>query len=1161
MESPRFFACFMVLSMMLVGPAGASVPPGGFKTSAEAGGTEGTGGRATATPDGLYWMDDCRLTNNPSEDTHPMLAVDGSWSSGVVWDRGGNILWKKVDKDGNELIPEKMLVAGAFPEGAGKFCAQIIGVDSKGCNHLCASPGGNGATYSKYDYSGNWLVAPKGVPSGATNPHAPTIAVSRNDIVHMTYTEGVAGQTVVRYARILSDGTVDKNGIGVSPANSSSDLSNLATDFKNNVHITYADMANGCYHCKLDNMGNPLPEAPPTFLFKDASATTWPASVGCDGLGNVHILWNNAGNGTGTLKYMKLNNNGVKLAAGPFVGIPLTNAPTCKGFPCIQGDSRGNAYAIWSDTRDGNDEIYYLKIVPGTENDTNLPNKAISLTKDSAGSALEPRLALDPDDNLHVVWKDDRDGNYEIYYRFASNFGIEVGMTPEEMYKIMFVHPNETKSANVTVRNTGGQNDTAHLALVPDFHGHDGWKVKMETTDLILKPQQVRKIKVSVTGPSFGADGDYIDVNITANSAGNPNRTGSIIFRTYLQVARAINLYAPNDRQTTPAGVETSYKIVGSNTGDYNETVDLQVTGPPDWAFRANVSSITVPAHKTVTAILYVTPPPNAEGDAVGIVKVTGTTAASPVLADSFVTYTAVARHVSISLSPDRINGTVDPGGTAGYNLTISEEGNYFVLLNFTLNITTNTSGWNVSLDPPFLQLKSGSVRSVALNITAPADAEANSSLVVRVSCRDENRTVNASCAVNTTVRRVDSIVISKITKNVGLSSGKRTVFELLVTNNGNSNERLRPGPADIPPGWQARLELLNGSVIRQSAPLAVKAHETWTLRFVVVQPETCVCGIIPIPGSLVDDKGNPYGFGVDIPVQQVFGIGLTSAREAWAEPGGRVRLDLQVCNTGNGPDTLNMICSALPDWSIMFCTTGKASIDELRLGPFFGWNETVEVSLPSSCREETIYFIFLATSSGGASGIAQTMIHVRHANLQLIDLACSSDRPLAGERVTISLTVCNTGELDACNVTVVLKDGNRIVALVRLERVLAGGSEIVDFIWNATPGHHILMVDVDPDDTVAEPDETDNTIRWPVDVAAAKPAASGNSGMTAPAAALGIALLVAVVVIAARGRKRGRSGTGTPGAPTNASVAGRPRPPARPGSPRTQKRHQYPGR
>jgi phage I-like protein len=79
-----------------------------------------------------------------------------------------------------------------------------------------------------------------------------------------------------------------------------------------------------------------------------------------------------------------------KLAAGADeMGIPITLSPSCRGFPYVQGDSRGNAYIIWSDVRDGsNAKIYYLKIEPGTENDTNLPNKAICLTKDTPGTAL-----------------------------------------------------------------------------------------------------------------------------------------------------------------------------------------------------------------------------------------------------------------------------------------------------------------------------------------------------------------------------------------------------------------------------------------------------------------------------------------------------------------------------------------------------------------------------------------------------------------------------------------------------------------------------------------------------------------------------------------------------------------------------------------------------
>jgi len=73
-------------------------------------------------------------------------------------------------------------------------------------------------------------------------------------------------------------------------------------------------------------------------------------------------------------------------------------------------DSHENNHIVFSLRKDGNPEIYYT----GLSSDGKLLTYNKRLTNDSYNS-LNPSLAVDAQNNIHVVWEDDRD-NKEIYY-------------------------------------------------------------------------------------------------------------------------------------------------------------------------------------------------------------------------------------------------------------------------------------------------------------------------------------------------------------------------------------------------------------------------------------------------------------------------------------------------------------------------------------------------------------------------------------------------------------------------------------------------------------------------------------------------------------------------------------------------------------------------
>ena len=84
--------------------------------------------------------------------------------------------------------------------------------------------------------------------------------------------------------------------------------------------------------------------------------------------------------------------------------------------PSITTGRSGRAHLVWRDNRDGNNEIYYKEYLPAT----GWSATDVRLTTNSATQS-EPTVDADPMDNLYVVWTDQRNGttNPDIYLRGA----------------------------------------------------------------------------------------------------------------------------------------------------------------------------------------------------------------------------------------------------------------------------------------------------------------------------------------------------------------------------------------------------------------------------------------------------------------------------------------------------------------------------------------------------------------------------------------------------------------------------------------------------------------------------------------------------------------------------------------------------------------------
>jgi hypothetical protein len=146
-------------------------------------------------------------------------------------------------------------------------------------------------------------------------------------------------------------------------------------------------------------------------LTNDTSGTSY-CSVTATGL-FVHVMFHDNRTGSWQIYYKRSTDGGITWGNDT----RLSNTSANSYYPSVSV-SGSTVHVVWLDTRDGNNEIYYKRSTDGGSTwgvDTRLTNDPAT----SSGASIAVFGS-----NVHVVWCDNRNGNYEIYYKFSIDAGI-----------------------------------------------------------------------------------------------------------------------------------------------------------------------------------------------------------------------------------------------------------------------------------------------------------------------------------------------------------------------------------------------------------------------------------------------------------------------------------------------------------------------------------------------------------------------------------------------------------------------------------------------------------------------------------------------------------------------------------------------------------------
>ena len=383
------------------------------------------------------WSKDVRLTNNSGLSNHPDVAVDSKNTLHVVWqdDRDDYCgLYHKKSEDGGRHWLEGRRINAPTTDCK----TPSIAIDQNDGIHVVWSGATQEEPYGEIYYKSSTDGAePWGADTRLTyapgDSFAPRITTHKNTL-HIVWADYRDGNEEIYYKKSIDYGNHWGDDVRLTNASGTSRVPTIATS-ADNVYVLWEDKRDSSYDIyfkKSLDRGETWSN--------DTAITTGGAMGGndvsglsditIDSMGYIHVVWADVKiqGGREDILYKKSEDFGESWSNS--TRITEVIGPADSHMPAMTADSSGNVYIIWKSsnytyTGDGYyptwDDICFTKI----QDSGAIYSDIIRITHAVDGGRICPRIIIDNDNILHVVWGDDRpledENNMEIYYKCTLN--------------------------------------------------------------------------------------------------------------------------------------------------------------------------------------------------------------------------------------------------------------------------------------------------------------------------------------------------------------------------------------------------------------------------------------------------------------------------------------------------------------------------------------------------------------------------------------------------------------------------------------------------------------------------------------------------------------------------------------------------------------------
>jgi hypothetical protein len=423
------------------------------------------------------WTEDTRLTDvDDYTSTGARISVDSQNNLHLVWNdnRHGptELYYMKLDSAG-EIVVDELPVTSH--DSAGSSLGDVA-CDPDGNIHIVWSDiRDTGAIpnmelyYKKLDNAGNTVVDETRITFAPYYSQYASIFADPSGNIHIAWVEKIIGisaiQEEIYYKKLDNDGNIVIDDVALTAQDGEESLfPDIAMDSEGNIHVVWLDDRNetggqkcqDIYYTKLDGGGNTIVEDKNIFVYGDFHRP----NMVIDSEDFIHMAFScipaRVGNAFRQLYYMKLDSDGEQVGNLMRLTGDVANAT----HPEIVLDSNENMHIVWEDERwkeeeAQNSEIYYLKL----GRSGNVLVDELRLTENSSASIL-PQIVMDQENRLKVVWGDTRDypdgSAYEVYGKYRHNGSLNNPPT------IVITNPSQGEliSGTVVIEGTAADSDS-----------------------------------------------------------------------------------------------------------------------------------------------------------------------------------------------------------------------------------------------------------------------------------------------------------------------------------------------------------------------------------------------------------------------------------------------------------------------------------------------------------------------------------------------------------------------------------------------------------------------------------------------------------------------------------------------------------------------------
>ena len=387
----------------------------------------------------------CTATNNQAD---PAIASDGSGGAIITWVDGrpgnGGIYSQRLNASGVaqwtangvpvcRMTADIVYMVIASDDSGGAIIAWDDGRENSGGNYKydVFAQRVNGSGVRQWDTTGMWEYL---YPTYSEVPDLPMNSIA---------SDGSGGALLVlatndmnRACHIGSDGIEQYSGLGVEffPSGEFSGdaacIPTVVSDGSGGAIITWYHWHSGGYDIRaqyLDAAGDYQWDSSGVAICA-ATGSQYNPTIVSDSSGGAIITWHDERSGNDDIYAQRVNASGA--VQWTTDGVAICETTGNQTYPKIAPDGSGGAVIVWTDTRNGNEDIFAQRV-----------NASGAVLWTSAGVAIctetgnqeYPTLVSDGSGGAIITWYDNRSGNYDIYAQHVDAEGVtqwELGGVP-----------------------------------------------------------------------------------------------------------------------------------------------------------------------------------------------------------------------------------------------------------------------------------------------------------------------------------------------------------------------------------------------------------------------------------------------------------------------------------------------------------------------------------------------------------------------------------------------------------------------------------------------------------------------------------------------------------------------------------------------------------